>query len=242
MISYDRLLINTQDVDYYVTFNSYRIGVIQANYIIQALGLANSEGPFSLEITAGDPGDSSCVTFYQGAMDTLLPYLNSGKLTVLSGQTALADVGTKWWSTDNAQARAEDLLDTYYAGGRAPDAWLCLNDSTAQGVVQALDAKNFQGTWPVITGQDCDRPNVRYIMDGKQAMSVLKDTRTLAAKAAEMAVQALNSQTVSVNDTATYHNGRKTVPAFLCDPLYVDISNYRELLIDAGYYTEEDFD
>ena len=244
VISYDRLLTDTENVDYYVTFSSYGIGAIQGNYIIQALGLDEPDGPeepFRLELTAGDPGDSNGIDFYNGAKDVLSPYLERGVLVVPSGQFLLSDVFTAGWQTEKAQSRAESLLDNFYPGGGAPDAWLCSNDSTALGVIRALIEKNPQGTWPVITGQDCDLQNVRYILDHKQAMSVFKDTRILAAKAAEMATQVLNSEPVSINDIESYHNGRKTVPAFLCNPSCVDISNCREVLIEAGYYSEEDF-
>ena len=241
IISYDRLLMGTDAVDYYLTFSNYAIGVTQASYIINALGLDNSSETFYLEITGGDPRDQNGSIFYHGAMDTLQPYIDSGRLAIRSGQIALADVCTAEWNPEAANTRAKSLLNTYYANGERLDAWLCLNDSTAQGVIPALISDYKGTTWPIITGQDCDIANVKYIIQGKQAMSIFKDTHTLATSTATMVLQILNSQTVTVNDTTSYHNGNKTVSTFLCDPCYVDIDNYEEILIGGGFYSAEDF-
>ena len=238
IIAYDRLIRDTENVDYYVTFNNYMVGTIQGEYIVSKLGLRDDKGPFNIEITAGDPGDYNAALFYQGAMDVLKPYIDSGRLVVVSGQTTFDQVATGAWKTDIAQARAENILATYYSGGKNVDAWLCSNDSTALGVANAL-ATSYKGNYPVITGQDCDIANVKNILGGKQSMSVFKDTRTLAEQAAKMAIQILENKTVDVNDTETNDNGKKTVPSFLCQPIFVDINNYKVILIDAGYYTED---
>ncbi len=107
-------------------------------------------------------------------------------------------------------------------------------------MIQALEKKYTGKTWPVITGQDCDYVNVKYIIKGKQAMSVFKDTRTLVKRAATMACQLLLGETVTVNDTETYHNNVKVVPSFLCDPVSVTVNNYKSALIDPGYYSAAD--
>ena len=118
------------------------------------------------------------------------------------------------------------------------DVWLCSNDSTALGVTNALDNYTGEG-WPIITGQDCDIANTKNMIAGKQAMSVFKDTRTLAARVVTMIKQILAGEEVEVNDTETYNNNVITVPAFLCAPVFADVNNYKELLIDSGYYTED---
>ena len=238
VIAYDRLLLDTAAVDYYVTFDNYRLGIIQGTYIRGTLGLDSAQGPFVMEITAGDPGDNNARYFYQGAMDVLKPYINSGKLIVKSGQIEFDDVATPTWKTIVAQERAEAILASWYADGTRIDAWLCSNDSTALGVIQALE-NNYAGPWPVITGQDCDLSNMKYLLAGKQAMSAFKDTRILVAQTVKMVCQDLNGEQVEINDTETYHNGVKKVSSFLCDPTYVDINNYREMLLDSGYYTED---
>lgn len=238
VIAYDRLILDTEYVDYYVSFDKYQIGVMQAEYIVKQLDLENANGPFNIEFTTGDISDINASYFYIGAMDVLRPYIESGKLRVPSGQMSFEDVVTDVWSTDKAKARAEKIIATYYSGGEQIDAWLCSNDSTALGVEIALEA-GYAGKYPVITGQDCDITNVKNIIKGKQSMSVFRDTRILASQAVKMADQILKGQNVESNDTVTYNNGKKTVPSYLCLPVFADADNYKEILIDSGYYTAD---
>ena len=238
VIAYDRLLMESDTVDYYATFDNYMVGTIQGEFVRDQLDLDNADGPFNLEITAGDPGDNNALFFYQGAMDVLNPYIESGKLVVVSGQTEFSDVATASWKTENSQARAETILSSFYADGTNVDALLCSNDSTALGVANAL-AANYTGNYPIITGQDCDIANVKNMLDGKQSMSVFKDTRTLAAQVVKMVGQILKGETVDVNDTETYDNGKKVVPSYLCEPVFADAGNYEKILIDSGYYTAD---
>ena len=237
VIAYDRLLMESDAVSYYATFDNYMVGTKQGQYIVDALDLDNVDGPFNLEITAGDPGDNNAGYFYNGAMDVLKPYIDEGKLVVVSGQQAFNDVATPTWATETAQSRAENILSSYYADGTNVDVWLCSNDSTALGVENAL-AANYNGEYPIITGQDCDIENVKNMIAGKQSMSIFKDTRTLASQVVKMVGQILTGQTVDVNDTESYDNGKGIVPSFLCEPVFADVDNYKELLIDSGYYTE----
>ena len=241
VIAYDRLIYGTEAVDYYVSFDNYMVGQLQGKYIVEALDLDNANGSFNIEITAGDPTDNNAALFYQGAMDAIKPYIDSGKLKVLSGQKDFKDVATDSWKTDNAQARAENILAAYYPSGTNIDAWLCSNDSTACGVINALD-KYYKGNYPVITGQDCDILSVKHIIAGKQAMSVFKDTRTLASQAAKMVSQVMNGQKVDVNDTDTYNNGKKDISSYLCSPVFVTVDNYKTILVDSGYYTQDALD
>ena len=238
VIAYDRLLMDSEAVDYYATFDNFKVGVIQGTYVKDALKLDEAEGPFVIEFTAGDPGDNNAGFFFDGAMSVLKPYIESGKLVVTSGQTEFEKVATPEWKPDTAQARAENILSSYYADGTKLDAWLCSNDSTALGVTNALEANYDIASygWPIITGQDCDVTNTNNMIDGKQAMSVFKDTRTLAAQVVKMVGQILNGETVDVNDEKTYDNGKKVVPSFLCDPVIGTAENYKELLIESGYY------
>ena len=238
VIAYDRLLMESDAVSYYATFDNYKIGTVQGTYIKEQLDLDNAEGPFNLEVTAGDPGDNNANFFYSGAIDVLKPYIESGKLVVKSGQIEFNDVATPTWKTEVAQTRADGIIATYFSDGDNIDAWLCSNDSTALGVENALEA-NYDGEWPIITGQDCDISNVKNMIAGKQSMSVFKDTRTLAAQVVKMVGQILNGETVDVNDTETYNNNVITVPSFLCEPVFADVNNYAALLLDSGYYTED---
>ena len=143
----------------------------------EALDLDNAEGPFYMEITAGDPGDNNANYFYSGAMDVLKPYIDEGKIIVKSGQVEFNDVATPTWKTEVAQTRA--------------------------------------------------------------SMSVFKDTRSLAAQVVKMIGQILNGEEVDVNDTETYDNNKIVVPSFLCEPVFADVNNYTELLLDSGYYTAD---
>jgi putative multiple sugar transport system substrate-binding protein len=238
VIAYDRLLMDSDGVSYYATFNNYMVGTIQGTYVKEALDLDNAEGPFNMEITAGDPGDNNARYFYQGAIDVVMPYIESGKLVVKSGQVDFTEVATPTWATEVSQNRAENILSSFYADGSNVDVWLCSNDSTALGVANAL-AANYNGTYPIITGQDCDIANTKNMIAGKQAMSVFKDTRTLAAQVVKMVGQILKGEEVDVNDTETYDNNVIVVPSFLCEPVFADANNYKELLIDSGYYTED---
>ena len=238
VIAYDRLLMSSDAVSYYATFDNYMVGTVQGTYIKDTLDLDNAEGPFNLEITAGDPGDNNATYFYNGAIDVLKPYIDEGKLVVQSGQIDFQDVATPQWKTETAQSRAENILSSYYADGTNVDVWLCSNDSTALGVETAL-AANYDGEYPIITGQDCDIENTKNMIAGKQSMSVFKDTRTLAAQVVKMVTQILNGEEVDVNDTETYDNGVIVVPSYLCEPVFADANNYKELLIDSGYYTED---
>ncbi len=238
VIAYDRLLMDNEWVSYYATFDNYMVGSVQGNYVKEALKLDEAEGPFNLEITAGDPGDNNAFYFYNGAVDVLKPYIESGKLVVKSEQVDFDKVATPTWKTEVAQTRADGIISSYYADGSNIDAWLCSNDSTALGVANALEA-NYDGAWPIITGQDCDISNVKNMIAGKQSMSVFKDTRTLAAQVVKMVGQILSGETVDVNDTETYNNNVVTVPSYLCEPVFADVNNYKELLLDSGYYTED---
>ena len=238
VIAYDRLIMNTDAISYYATFDNYLVGKTQGEFLVDALDLENADGPFNLEIVTGDPGDNNVNFFYGGAMDVLQPYLDEGKLVVPSGQIAKEEVATANWATDAAQSRFENILSSNYADGTNLDAVLASNDSTALGVENAL-AANYTGEYPIITGQDCDIANVANIVAGKQAMSVFKDTRALASQVVEMVDAIISGDEVPVNDTETYDNGTGIIPSYLCEPVAVTQDNYKEMLIDSGYYTED---
>ena len=238
VIAYDRLIMNSDAVTYYATFDNYMVGTKQGQYIEEQLGLKEGKGGYNMEIFTGDPGDNNARFFYGGAMDVLNPYIEAGQITVPSGQIDFDTVATANWASDAAQARMEAIISSNYADGTKLDAVLCSNDSTAFGVTNALVANNIS-PYPIITGQDCDIANVKNMLDGKQSMSIFKDTRTLAKKTVEMVDAILKGGTAPTNDTSTYNNGVKTVPSYLCEPVFADVNNYKELLIDSGYYTAD---
>lgn len=243
VIAYDRLIMKTPNVDYYATFDNFKVGVIQGQYIEEKLGLKDGKGPFNIELFAGSPDDNNATFFYNGAMSILKPYIESGKLVVPSKQIEFTKIAIQSWDSAKAQARMDNLITANYAAGKKLDAILSPNDSLAIGIVASLKNAGY-GTgdkkYPILTGQDCDKPNVKAMINGQQSMSIFKDTRTLAAKVVEMVDAILQGKEAPVNDTKTYDNGVKVVPSFLCDPVYVDVNNYKQLLIDSGYYKESD--
>ena len=244
-IAYDRLIMDTDAVSYYATFDNYKVGTLQGDYLVDKLGLKSrsASDPVYMEFFTGDPGDNNINFFFGGAMDVLKPYLDKGVIVCPSGQTAKAQAATLEWSSERAQSRMENLITSngYSPKGTKLDAVYCSNDSTAQGVTQALlsagyDASNF----PVITGQDCDITSVKNMLKGYQSMSVFKDTRTLASKVVEMVDAIMKGSNPPVNDTKTYDNNVKVVPSFLCEPVFGDANNYKALLVDSGYYKESE--
>jgi putative multiple sugar transport system substrate-binding protein len=243
VIAYDRLIMKTPNVDYYATFDNFKVGVIQGQYIETKLGLKDGKGPFNIELFGGSPDDNNATFFFNGAMSILQPYITSGKLVVSSKQTAFTKIAIQGWDSAKAQARMDNLITANYAKGKKLDVVLSPNDSLAIGIVASLKNAGY-GTadkpYPILTGQDCDKPNVKAMIADQQSMSIFKDTRTLATKVVEMVDAVLQGKQADVNDTKTYNNGVKVVPSFLCDPVYADKSNYKQILIDSGYYTEAD--
>ena len=248
VIAYDRLIMNTDGVTYYATFDNWLVGVKQGQFIEKELDLANAKAngkTYNIEYITGDPGDNNINFFFDGAMSILEGYVADGVLVTPSGQVATGDskagydkavVATTNWATDAAQTRFENILTTYYADKNL-DAVLASNDSTACGVENALES-SYKGTWPVITGQDCDMAIMPNLVAGKQSMSVFKDTRTLAGQVVKMVDAIMKGSEPEINDTNTYNNGVKVVPSFLCEPVACTVDNYKELLIDSGYYVE----
>lgn len=238
VIAYDRLIMDTDAVSYYATFDNYMVGVLQGKYIADALNLADTDKKYNIELFTGSPSDNNCKFFFGGAMEILQPYIDEGKLVIPSGQTAREECSITDWSTEVAQERMDELLQKYYKDGKKLDAILSSNDSVACGVSASLSS-GYKGDYPILTGQDCDINSVINILNGKQSMSVFKDTRVLADKVVEMTKAIINGEEVPVNDTETYDNGTGVIKSYLCEPVYADKDNYKEILLDSGYYTED---
>jgi ABC-type xylose transport system, periplasmic component len=241
VIAYDRLIMDTDAVSYYATFDNYKVGTIQGQYIVDKLDLKNQAGPFNIELFTGSPDDNNARFFFGGAMDVLQPYIDKGVLKVTSGQQKFEDVATLNWSTEEAQKRMENLLTAYYPDKKTKlDVVYSSNDSCAIGITNALvNAGYTKDDFPIVTGQDCDITSVKNILAGTQSMSIFKDTRQLADKVVEMVTAIVEKKEVPVNDEKTYDNGKGIVKTFLCDPVFADKDNYKKLLIDSGYYKED---
>ena len=247
VIAYDRLINGTENVDYYATFDNYRVGTFQGEYIVEQLDLDNAEGPFNLEPFAGSPDDNNAKFFFAGAWDVLKPYIDEDKLVTPSGKAPAsnddwASIGIQGWKSETAQSEMQNRLNSFYAGGEKVDVVLSPNDSLALGIAQALDGAGYTPgeDWPILTGQDADQANVLNILAGKQSMSVWKDTRQLGDRVATMISQLAAGEEVEVNDTETYDNGVKVVPSYLLDPTVVVADTVEEILVGSEFYSAED--
>jgi len=240
VVAYDRLIRGSKNVDYYATFDNFQVGVLQANSIVDKLGLKQGKGPFNVEVFAGSPDDNNSGFFYDGAMSVLKPYLDGGKLVVRSKQLGSMKVGILRWDGATAQARMDNLMSAYYGKDKL-QAVLSPADILSIGIISSLKGVGY-GTagqpMPVITGQDADLPSVKAIIRGDQTSTVFKDTRQLAKVTADLVDAALSGRTPQVNDTKTYNNGVKVVPSYLLKPVAVDASNLKAVLVDSGYYKE----
>jgi putative multiple sugar transport system substrate-binding protein len=240
VIAYDRLIRNSENVDYYATFDNFKVGVLQGSYIVEALGLKEGRGPFNIELFGGSPDDNNAFFFYNGAMSVLQPYIKSGKLVIRSGQSGMDKVSTLRWDGATAQARMDNILSAYY-GNAHLDAVLSPYDGLSIGIISSLKGVGYGSggqKMPIITGQDAEIPSMKSILAGEQASTVFKDTRDLAKVAAKMADALMKGKTPEVNDTMTYDNGKKIVPTYLLNPVTVDKANWRVVLVDSGYYKQ----
>src|SRR5437660_9718985 len=244
VIAYDRLIRGTPNVDYYATFDNFQVGVLQAQSIEQGLGLKEGKGPFNIELFGGSPDDNNAYFFYNGAMSVLQPYIDGGKLAVVSGQTGMDKVATLRWDGATAQARMDNLLSAFY-GKKRVDAVLSPYDGLSIGIISSLKGVGYGGPgqpMPFVSGQDAEVPSIKAMLRGEQYSTIFKDTRDLAKVAADMVDAALNGKPVPVNDTKTYNNGVKVVPSYLLKPVVVDKSNWDRVLVDSGYYKRSQFE
>jgi len=242
VISYDRLIMNHDHVSYYATFDNFQVGAIQGEYIEEQLGLADGEGPFNIELFAGSPDDNNAYFYWDGAMSVLQPYIDNGQLVVRSGQTNFEQAATLRWSGAEAQERMDNILSAHYSD-ETLDVVYSPFDGISLGVISSLQAVGYGSDdrpLPIVTGQDAESSSVRSIIAGEQTQTVFKDTRALAEQAVNMADKVLKGEEPEVNDTETYDNNVKVVPSYLLEPVSVDIDNYQEVLIDSGYYEEDE--
>ena len=246
VIAYDRL-INNANVAYYVSFDNYTVGVLQAQYVIDALDLENAgDKTYNIEFTAGDPADTNAAYFFNGAFDTLKPFIDAGTLKIPSGKTTFEQVATPAWSTDTALENFQNTLASYYGDGTVLDIALCSNDSTAAGVAQAIVSDYAGSNQPIVTGQDGDIGNLQNIVDGIQTMTVYKNVSDEAGVTLVLVSAILEGKTPGEElceefsaeaafDTETYDNGLGVVPSYLLVPYSIDKDNL-DLLVETGNY------
>jgi len=250
VIAYDRLILNSPDVDYYAAFDNFKVGVAQGTSLLTGMGLLDASGkatdkagPLNIELFAGSPDDNNAPFFFKGAMSVVQPLIDKGTLVVKSKQTKFETIATLRWDPATAQARMENLLTSTYSGGDKIDGVLSPNDQLAYGILSALKGAGY-GTggqpYPIVTGQDAEIGAVKSIIAGEQYSTIFKDTRELAKVTVAMADAQLKGKKVKVNDTKTYDNGKKVVPSYLLGIEIVTKENYKKVLVDSGYYTAAD--
>lgn len=243
VIAYDRLIRDSANVDYYTTFDNFKVGVLQAESLLKGLGYPEKQGPFNIELFGGSPDDNNAFFFYDGAMSVLQPLIDKGVLVVKSGQTGMEKVGTLRWDAAVAQARMDNILSANYSDGSRVDAVLAPYDGLSRGIISSLRGVGY-GTadqpWPIISGQDAETPSIKAIIAGEQYSTVFKDTRELAKVTAKLVDDVLSGKEPEINDTKTYNNGVKVVPSNLLVPVSVDKSNYQAIVVDSGYVKAEE--
>lgn len=242
IIAYDRLLMDTDAVSYYATFDNKGVGTVIGNYIKENkdLDAAREAGEsYTIEFFMGSPDDNNALFLYNGIMEVLQEYLDDGTLVCKSGMTSFEETCILRWSQETAQANCENILTRYYADEDLDIACSAF-DGFAYGIKAALQGAGYTAeNWPMVTGQDAEVMATKNIIDGTQTMSIYKDTRLLASKAVTMVDAVLQGTEPEINDTEQYNNGAITVPTYMCTPVAVDQANYEEVLIDGGYYTAE---
>ena len=239
VISYDRLIRGSANVDYYATFDNFKVGVLQATSIVHGLGIdAGKKGPFNMELFGGSADDNNAFFFYNGAMSVLQPLIDKGTIVIQSKQMGMDKVATLRWDAATAQARMDNLLSAFYTSKKV-DAVLSPYDGISIGIISSLKGVGYGSKdqpMPIISGQDAEIPSVKSILAHEQYSTVYKDTRDLAKVAADMVVAVLAGKEPEVNDTKTYNNGVKVVPSFLLNPVLIYADNVQKVLVDGGYY------
>lgn len=235
VIAYDRLLTNTENVDYYVAYDNFRVGELQGQALLDGMKEQKGEGPYNIELFAGSPDDANAQVFFDGAMSILQPEIEAGNLKVLSGQTEFNQAVTQGWKAENAQRRMDTLLTGHYTSEELHGV-LSPNDTLARAILTSVKAAGKE--LPVVTGQDSEVESVKSIMAGEQYSTINKDTRDLVDQAITMVDSLGSGEEVEVNDTESYDNGVKVVPAYLLEPQIVTKENAAEAYADDPTLSE----
>ena len=226
VIAYDRLILNTEAVDYYVAYDNFNVGELQGQALLDGMKANKPEGPYTIELFSGSPDDANSAVFFNGAMSVLQPEIDNGNLVVGSGQTDIKQTATQGWKAENAQSRMDSLITSTYSGDATLDGVLSPNDTLARAILTSIQGAGKD--IPVVTGQDSEVESVKSIMEGVQYSTINKDTRVLVAAAIQMAKDLSEGKEPQVNDTESYDNGTKIVPSYLLPPQIVTKENAAE--------------
>ena len=239
VVAYDRLIRDTPNVNYYATFDNFKVGVQQATSLVEGLKKRFPDvHPWNVELFGGSPDDNNAYFFYNGAMSVLQPMIDSGDIVIPSGQMGMDTVGTLRWDGSVAQARMDNLLSANYTDKHVHGV-LSPYDGLSIGIISSLNGVGYGSgdlKMPIITGQDAEIPSIKAILRGDQYSTIFKDTRELAKVTVNMVNALLAGSEPEINDTKSYDNGVKVVPAYLLEPVPVNKDNWEKVLIDSGYY------
>ncbi|WP_197916772.1 multiple monosaccharide ABC transporter substrate-binding protein [Thiosulfatihalobacter marinus] len=241
VIAYDRLIRDSEYVDYYATFDNFKVGVQQATSLVDGLKERYGDGPYNVELFGGSPDDNNAYFFYDGAMSVLQPLIDAGKVNIVSGQMGMETVGTLRWDGAVAQARMDNLLSAHYTDAQVQGV-LSPYDGLSIGIISSLKGVGYGSgdlKMPIVTGQDAELRSIKSMLAGEQYSTVFKDTRELARVTVGMADALLAGSEPEINDTKTYNNGVKIVPSYLLEPVSVDMSNWEDVILGSGYYTRD---
>ncbi|MBD9528170.1 sugar ABC transporter substrate-binding protein [Paracoccus sp. PAR01] len=242
VIAYDRLIRDTGDIDYYATFDNFKVGVEQANTLVAGLKerFPNVK-PWNVELFGGSPDDNNAFFFYDGAMSVLQPMIDSGEIVIPSGQQGMDKVGTLRWDPATAQSRMDNILSANYTDKQV-NGVLSPYDGLSIGILSSLKGVGYGSgdlKMPIVSGQDAELQSSKSILAGEQYSTIFKDTRELAKVTVGMVDSMIKGSEPQINDTKTYNNGVKVVPSFLLQPVPVTAANLNEVLVGSGYYTED---
>jgi putative multiple sugar transport system substrate-binding protein len=248
VIAYDRLIRNSPYVDYYVSFDNYKVGQQMGDILVKGLNLpaATAAAPKYIELFGGSPDDNNAYFFYNGALDVLKPYIDGRTLIIGSNQQGMNTVGTLRWDGATAQSRMDNLLSAHYTS-RKIDGVLSPYDGISLGILSSLKGVGYGSggnPMPIVGGQDAELPSVKSILAGEQYATIFKDTRLLAEEAVKMVQALLEGKQAEVNNTTDYENGSTgangrayIVPSMLLQSTAIYQDNIRKELVDNGYYT-----
>jgi len=242
-IAYDRLIRDSAYVDYYATFDNFKVGVQQATSLVDGMKARFADvSPLNVELFGGSPDDNNAYFFYNGAMSVLQPMIDDGSINIVSGQMGMDTVGTLRWDGAVAQARMDNLLSAHYTDATVQGV-LSPYDGLSIGILSSLKGVGYGSgdlAMPIVSGQDAELQSIKSIIAGEQYSTVFKDTRELARVTVGMVDALLQGGEPEINDTSTYDNGVKIIPSYLLEPVSVDGSNYEAIVMDSGYHSKDD--
>lgn len=225
VIAYDRLIMHTDAISYYASFDNTSVGEFQARYVEEKLNLKSGAGSFTIEFIAGSADDTNAPLFFNGAYNYLKPYIDNGQLVVVSGQKDFRSVATDGWKPENAQRRMTEILQKYYSGGKSLNVVIASNDDLAGALIQAQQSVGYGGAPTILTGQDAGANGIANIKAGKQSMTIYKDPEVLCGKIVRMVKAVVEGSQPAINDVTDIKNDVMTVPSYLCIPMIVDSTN-----------------